>query len=318
MIDFISASSFLGDKDNPNFSNCELEAVYNSGWQKYSLNGCKKLELDWNEDIRMMRLKGSIMYFWQGHNLTFDKVGFVDAIEYISRMIEYPLWNFDINAFENGIILKVEHNPKEYINHHSAMASAKLNPYENTKDKGKLRGWENPNIRLKMYDAKSNFDIKADANKAEILEFSGYSDNNLLKWEAHYKRPEYFTEGMNLKLLDLTDKNWQKIFDKDLFYQYKKLIPMKNYIEPNNKKDLTTSDILVFELLQDNLDKGKTANEVKKMLYARINSIPGEILSKADKDARKRQIKSLISKIQESPESKWDLSGKLQEALEEI
>lgn len=318
MIDYISASSFLSDKDSPNFSNCELEAVYNSGWQRLFLNGCKKLELDWNEDMRMLRLKGSIMYFWQGHNLTYDKKGFVEAIEYISRIIEYPLWKSDINAFEYGKILKVEHNPKDYINHHTARASVKLNPYENSKDKGRLKGWENADIRLKMYDAKTNFDMKVGMSKQDILESSGYSDSNLLKWEAHYKKPEVFTEGVSLKLLDLTDKNWIKKFDKNLYYQYKKLIPMKNYIEPNNKKDLSTSDIIVLELLQGNLDNGITAEEVKKMLYARVNSIPDAILSKSDKDARKRQIKVLIGKIQESPESKWDLSVKLQEELEEI
>lgn len=110
----------------------------------------------------------------------------------------------------------------------------------------------------------------------------------------------------------------QKAFNNDLYFQYKKLIPMKNYIEPNNKKDLSTPDIIVLELLQDNLDNGRTAEEVKKMLYTRVNSIPDEILTKADKDARKRQIKALISKIQESPESKWDLSEKLAEELEDI
>lgn len=317
MIDYISASSFLGCKDSPNFSNCEPEAVYNSGWQRFLLNGCKKLEVDWNEDLRMMRLKGSIMYFWQGHNLTFDKVGFVDAIEYISNLLEYPVWKFDVNAFEYGKIIEVEGNPKDYIKHHSVKASAKMNLYEKSKDKGRLKGWENSDVRLKMYDAKPNFDIKADIDKEAVLQASGYADSNILKWEAHYKKPEYFTGGRSLLLADLVDKGFIKAFNEDLFYQYKKLIPMKNYIEPTNKKDLSTSDIIMLELLQGNLDEGITADEVQKMLYARINSIPDVILSKSDKDARKRQIKGLISKIQEEPESKWDLSNKLKAVLEE-
>lgn len=184
MIDYISASSFIDCKVNPNFSNCELEAVYNSGWQRYSLNGCKKLQLDWHEDMRMLRLKGSILYYWQGHNISFDKKGFVDAIEYISKTSNCSLWRFNIDAFEYGKILNVELNPKDYIKHHSVSTSAKLNLYENNKDKGKLKGWENTEVRLKMYDARTNFEVKADIDKHDVLEALGYTEGNLLKWEA--------------------------------------------------------------------------------------------------------------------------------------
>lgn len=318
MIDYISASSFLKGKDKPNFSNCTLEAVYNSGWKRYYIEGCKKLELDFNENLNMLKLKGSIMYYWQGHNLSFDKQGFISAIDYISNKIKVPLWKSDIDAFEFGKVMQVEMKPKEYIKHHYARTEEKLSVYDNPKDKGNLRGWENKNIRLKMYDAKSNFQNKVELNRKEILNELGYANNNLLKWEAHYKKPHFLNNGNYLMLADLVNPNWEKVFNNDLYEQYKKLIPMKNYIEPTNKKDLSTSDIIVFQLLEENLNEGKNADEVKKMLYARINSIPDEILSKSDKDARKRQIKALIDKIQESPESKWDLSAKLAEALEEI
>ena len=321
MIDYISASSFLKGKDKPNFSKCTLEAVYNSGWQRYYIEGCKKLELDFNENLNMLKLKGSIMYYWQGHNLSFDRQGFISAIDYISNMIKIPLWKSDIEAFEYGKVIEVDMKPKEYIKHHSAKSSERLVLYENQKDKGNLRGWENKNVRLKMYDAKTNFDIKLgqmEHSRKDILQSLGYSESNLLKWEAHYKKPHLLNNGHYLMLADLVNPNWEKVFNNDLYEQYKKLIPMKNYIEPNNKKDLSTSDIIVFELLEGNLNEGKNAEEVKKMLYARINSISDEILSKSDKDARKRQIKALIDKIQESPESKWDLSAKLSEALEEI
>ena len=55
--------------------------------------------------------------------------------------------------------------------------------------------------------------------------------------------------------------------------------------------------------------------ELKKMLYAKVNSISDDILSKSDKDARKRQIKKLIDKLEDEPQSKWDLSAEIAKAL---
>ena len=258
------------------------------------------------------------MYYWQGHNLSFDKNGFIQAVDYIEKMVNVPLWKSDIDAFEFGKVMQVEMKPKEYIKHHSARTAEKLLVYDNPKDKGNLRGWENKNIRLKMYDAKLNFDKKVELDKKDILKELGYSEGNLLKFEAHYKKPNLLNKGEYLMLSDLVNPNWEMVFNNDLYEQYKRLIPMKNFIVPNNKKDLSTSDIIAFELLEMNLDEGKTAEEVKKMLYARINSFSDDILSKSDKDARKRQIKALIEKIQVSEDSKWDLSEKLSQALEEI
>ena len=85
---------------------------------------------------------------------------------------------------------------------------------------------------------------------------------------------------------------------------------------PENKKDLTTQDLLMIVLADANLQEGNTLQEVKKMLFNRINAIPEEVLTDADKKARKRQVSSLLGKIQTTPESKWDLTDKLKAALE--
>ena len=91
---------------------------------------------------------------------------------------------------------------------------------------------------------------------------------------------------------------------------------MKNVIIPKDKKDLSTADILALAISEESINQGHPLEDVKKLLYAKINSVPDEVLTIADKKARKRQIKQLLDKIQESPESKWDLSAKIQEALE--
>ena len=91
---------------------------------------------------------------------------------------------------------------------------------------------------------------------------------------------------------------------------------MTKIIEPTNKADLSTASILAMALAEDSLNDNKTLQEVRKMLYARINAFPDEVLSKSDKDSRKRQIKAILDKMQEADTSKWDLSQKLEDVLE--
>jgi len=318
MIDYISASTFLSDKDNPNFTNCELEAVYKDGLRRYTLRGCQRIEIDWHQNMRMLKIRGSIMYFWQGHNITFSKDGFFEAINFIGDALNVNIWGFVIDAFEYGKVLPVEQKPKDFILRHSALPSSKLVLNEKPRDKGKFRWWEDKNASLKMYDAGANFNAKAKVDKKVLLEKLGYSGKQLLKWEAHYKKPSVLNKGEPLIVADLMNPEWERKVSKDLYHQYKRLIPMATIITPNNKSFLSTSDIVMQELLQLNQNEGKSLNEVKKMLYARINSISDEILSKADKDARKRQIKAILGRVQVSPQSQWDLSEKLSAVLNEI
>ena len=85
---------------------------------------------------------------------------------------------------------------------------------------------------------------------------------------------------------------------------------------PTSKADLSTASIIALVLVEDSLNDSKTLQEVKKMLYNRINSFPDEVLSKADKDSRKRQVKAILGKMKEADTSKWDLSQQLAAALE--
>ena len=53
------------------------------------------------------------------------------------------------------------------------------------------------------------------------------------------------------------------------------------------------------------------------MIYKDISSMPDTLLNANDKKARKRQINSLINKIEEEDTSKWDLYNALLERLED-
>lgn len=316
MIDYIQATKHLSDKDRLFLGHCRLEAEYSSGWQKYWLQGCEKLEIWYNPSLNWMRLQGSIMYYWQGHNFTYDKKGFVAAIDHIIKIIHISIWDAMIEAFEYGVIMQVPKKPKEYIKRHSSIPSEKLILNEKPKDKGNFRWWEDRNVCNKMYDAAQNIKKKQGLQRKEILKESGWNpEGEFLKWEAHYLKPEILNHGKELLLADLMKPYWENVFKEDLYVQYKRLIPMKSLITPTNKKDLSSADIVMLALAEAQINAGENLQEVKKMLYDKINAIPEGVLSKADKDSRKRQIKSLFDKLQESPESEWDLSEKLEKAL---
>lgn len=306
----------MSDKDRLFLGHCRLEAEYSSGWQKYWLQGCEKLEIWYNPSLNWMRLQGSIMYYWQGHNFTYDKKDFVAAIDHIIKIIHISIWDAMIEAFEYGVIMQVPKKPKEYIKRHSSIPSEKLILNEKPKDKGNFRWWEDRNVCNKMYDAAQNIKKKQGLQRKEILKESGWNpEGEFLKWEAHYLKPEILNHGKGLLLADLMKPYWENVFKEDLYVQYKRLIPMKSLITPTNKKDLSSADIVMLALAEAQINAGENLQEVKKMLYDKINAIPEGVLSKADKDSRKRQIKSLFDKLQESPESEWDLSEKLEKAL---
>lgn len=316
MIDFIQVTKHLGNKDKLFLGHLEHEAQYSSGWNKYLLKGCEKIEIYWNPENSILRLKGSIMYYWQGHNFSYSKEGFLKAIEHINRILNVNLWDSIIQAFEYGIIMRVKYKPKEYIKRHSAGKAEKLIMNEKGKDKGNFRWWVDSNVSLKMYDASKNILMKQGTDRKTIIEEEGWNpEGHFLKWEAHYLKPEILNHGKGLMLANLMNPQWENIFKEDLYSQYKRLIPMKTIITPTNKKDLGTSSLILLTMAESEINNGATLQEVKKRLYDKINIIPDSVLSKADKDSRKRQIKIIIDRIKESPESDWDLSKGLEETL---
>lgn len=317
MIDYISATTSFEDKDNIFLTHLQLEAVYNSGWRKYHLEGCEKLSVRIHPYLRLLKLEGSISYYWQGHNFSFDRKQFVEAINYIRGLLHVDLWKATINAFEFGVIMQVQMKPKEYIRHHYSAPKEKLTLNEKQKDKGKFRWWSDKNVSLKMYDAGRNIQMKQGLKRKEIITQSGWEEaGEYLKWEAHYLKPKCLNKGRGLYLYNLVNPDWHSIFQEDLYLQYKRLIPMKGIITPQDKKDLTTADILLITMVEKAVNEGSTIEELKKLLYAKVNSIPDCVLTKSDKDFRKAQIKKLLNNIKEADISTYDLSGELQKALE--
>lgn len=315
MIDYIKATKHLQDKDTPFFGHCiRAGNNYIAGYENYWLMGCTRIDVLYKPSASILSISGSIMYYWQGHNFTYDKSGFVSAIKHIGTLLHVDLWDAMIEVFEYGKIIEVPSKPRSFLQHHTTESKQGFEVED--KCKGYLRTFTDKSVKLKMYDAGRNIKYKQGLRRKEIIKESGWNpEGEHLKWEAHYLRPEILNHGLGVRLADLVNPNWENVFKEDLYLQYKRLVPMRSIIIPTNKKELSTADIFAIQLVEDCINEGKTIQEVRKMLYARINSISDDILSKADKDSRKRQVKALLEKIKEEPESKWDLSAQLEKAL---
>lgn len=317
MIDYIRTTTSFSDKDSIFLTHLQEDASYKSGWLKYYLQGCEKLAVWIHPSLQLMRLEGSISYYWQGNNFSFDRKQFVEAINHIKGLLNVDLWKSTINAFEYGVIMQVQMKPKEYIRHHYSSPKEKLELNEKPKDKGKFRWWSDKNVSLKMYDAGRNIEMKIGKHRRDIIRDAGWENvGEFLKWEAHYIKPESLNKGKGLYLYQLVNPDWDNIFKEDLYLQYKRLIPMKGIITPQDKKDLTTADILTITMVEEAVNEGRTIEQVKKAIYDKINSIANHVLTKPDKDFRKAQVRKLLSNIKEADISTYDLSGELQKALE--
>ena len=318
MVDFIEATKQLKPKDKPFLGHCQAEAAYQSGWEKYLLKGCKNMEIWHNEPAALIRIKGSLAYFFQGHNFSFTSRQFVEATNYVNDILHTNCYDSMVDIFEYGQILEVEDLPRNFIRNHRERPKSGLLQYENPKDRGNFKRWESPEIRLKMYNAGKNIKQKQGLEMQELIRAEGWNPKgNYLKWEAHYKKPEaLLNKGRGMMLADLVNPNFNKIFQTNLYNQYSRLMPMGKIKLPDNKKNLTTSDLLMIVLADANLNEGNTLQEVKNLLFDRINAISEDVLTEADKKARKRQISALLGKIKTTQKSKWDLSDKLKAALE--
>lgn len=165
-----------------------------------------------------------------------------------------------------------------------------------------------------MYDVGRNPLNKLGKPIGEIISEIGWNPkNNYLKMEAHYKRPDKLFGQLYAR--DLINPDKQETFRHNLYSQYKRLKPMKSIIYPTNKKDLSSIDIVLIELAERLINSGENQEEIKKVLYNRINSFSADELKKTDKDSRKRQIKARIGKLKVAENSKWDLSEELKDAL---
>ena len=176
MIDFIEVAQYQC-KDSPFLGHCKpFPCKLNQyGWDTYTLQGCKEMEVHWNPEQGTLRVKGSLPYYLQGHNFSFSNADLVEGVGMIQGLLGVPLWDAQLEEFEFGCIFPVAVKPALYIRNHTALPEAHLYMNEKGRDKGAFRWWDDSARALKLYDAGRNIKMKQGMKAREVIEDSGYN-----------------------------------------------------------------------------------------------------------------------------------------------
>ena len=317
MIDYISITKHTG-KDRPYLGNCKLQNTFaESGMALYHLEGCEKMKVWYSPQNGVLKVEGSLPYFLNGHNFSFSTQELVQAVEILNSMLgNVGLWGALVDKFENGIIVPVDVKPKEYIARHNAIAKSHLQRIHNEKYAGKFEMWRKKGEDIKLYDAVANIKMKQGLARREVIASAGWNPElNYLKCEVRYTRPEYLNGNRPVILEKLQNESFLNMLKEDLMKQYHLLAPARALVLPSDKKNFTSLDAVLFTLADVLMNvQGLPLAEAKKQIYNTINQ--ADCLSKSDKDARKAQIRKAFGRLEEAPESKWDLTARLEEALD--
>lgn len=312
MIDYVSAIKYQC-KDSLFLGHCKPYScrLNDSGWETYHLDGCEKMEVQYKPDVGL-KIQGSLPYFLNGHNFTFSNEEFVQAIELINSLLgNVGLWESVVTTFEYGVIMPVEQKPKEYILNHFATPKSKYKQVSNAKYNGKFTYWHKPFSDLKLYDAGANILMKQNLSRRGVLEDAGWNpQGNYLKCEVRHLNP-LKTMGYPVQLETLQNQSFISNLKQNLMEQYHLLETSRSVVMPTDKKDFFSLDAVLITLIEMT---GMPVEQVKKMIYKTINQ--AECLNISDKKKRKEQINDKIKKIVVSPESRYDLTNRIQEALD--
>lgn len=270
-----------------------------------------------NPQTGLLKLEGSLPYFLNGHNFSFTREELVQAVEILDSMLGYVgLWGAIVDKFENGVIVPVEAKPKEYIAKHFACPGSHLQRILNERYSGKFVMWHKAGEDIKLYDAGANILLKQGMARRDVIEGAGWNpDGHYLKCEVRYTKPDWLNKNKPVILEKLQNDLFLNMLKGDLMEQYHLLSPARALVLPSDKKNFKSLDIVLFTLAEALMNgQGLSLDEAKKMIYGTINQ--AECFSKSDKDARKAQIRKAFQRIEEAPGSQWDLTDKLEEALD--
>lgn len=316
MIDYIEISNCLY-KDSPNLSFCN---PFSSGWnnygyETYKVNGCRDMEVHWNPENRILKVKGSLPYFLNGHNFAFTTREYNESIEILQNWLGAGLWDASVDVFEYGAIFPVDKEAAQYIKNHTAPVKTKLLESINGRYRGHFKMWSDANVDLKMYDPARVVKLKQGMKQRTAIEDAGYNpEQDYLKFEMRVKKPYKLNFGRDILVEDLQNQDSLNKIQEILLSQYNRLQPMKELLKPTDKKKYNATDIVVGEFAKVLMNEGKPIAEAKKQIYQAIRD--ADCLSKQDKDSRRNTIKKSFDKLQEAESSEWDVTDKILESLD--
>ena len=312
-LDYIEITKFLG-KDTINTHYLKQEAIY-SGVNRYSLEGCRKIEIWHYLNSNQVKIKGSLPYFINGHNYFSTLEDWKEAFDYIQGCLCVNLYSGLVEKFEFGTIQEIPFPEATFIRNHIKVKGMESKPYM----KGNIptgKEFVSPSLKIKVYDVSRNIKNKVDkATREELTRVWGWDKaKHYIKIENHYKKPEACF-GSHIYLNEIISQEFQRILQLDLISKYSSIMKTGNVKIPIEKKNVNAGTIPLF-VLKD-LEKVYNFN-TEELLNSKIKEIPDNILSPEDKKARRKIIRENWKKITSRGVSEYDISELLQAKIKPI
>jgi len=214
----------------------------------------------------------------------------ISSIIKISEDIGVNLFIGIVEYFEFGAICLIPYGTKPFIAAHSS--SKGLEKSEITKN-GYLAYFKSKPIDIKLYDASRNIQNKQNRSMKSQIGKLGYDTNeNYIKFEVVYKKPEILNNNIESTFEEIIQLDFIELLKQDILRQYKRLYISKNIEMTATKESISTPAILLHYIAQKSLNSNLKTDPIDDIINS-INNIPDDILSKANKSARRYQIRKI-------------------------
>ena len=299
MVDYIEIELLLNGQG---FMADNLKFYSKTAWNtlNYRLNaGHKELDVSYNIECDILKIRGSLPYFLNGHNIHFSQDEFTQSIDLISSLLGVNIWEGVVTTFEYGLVVETEHHYKSVLEAHAKLKGCKLAIYDHGRQFTSRRG----KFRLKLYNPWKNTPNKMTKAVREQLKQDGFTPSDrAIKVEVHVKDAR-IVSGRDYPLIkNLVLPGFQKVCKDFLKRRYDDIEKMKPLVIPGDKK---VADSLGIALCAYSDGENQWAEKV----LSRINSFPDRVLSPSDKQQRRRIIRKKIDQLT-NERSDFDL-GKL-------
>ena len=290
-LDYIEIIKAIG-KDKLNFSYLQKAASY-EGAERYYFDRCKRIEV-WYHDSGMLKIKGSLPYWLNGHNFYSSLNDWKEGLDYLGGCLNVNLYSGLVSCFEYGTIQEIPFPESIFLHNHIKLIGYQAREY---KQGNIITGKEfiSPAQKIKLYDVSRNIKNKLDKGiREELSRLYGWDRaRHYIKIESHYRKPEALLGG-NIYLYDILSTAMQKRLQMELINKYQSIMKSGKAVIPKQKKDINagTLPLIVLKELE-----GIHNFRTEELLKAKLKEIPDTILSPADRKARQRIIRENLKKI---------------------
>lgn len=309
MLDYVEIALPL-PKDKINFTYMDRYSYHpKSDISCYELKGnWSPMKITVNPRKDEVVLKGSIPFYYSGHNFSHSNQDFRNAIDSIEEKTSLNWLTGDLKKFEYGQILETSFSPAEIINSHLSIKGMETRPWKHG------RYFSNSTLDVKLYNAKHRISKTCDRDIKKLIELEhGYNTkSNYIKFENRYNNPSnHFLR--QIKAIQLYQEPIQTLLKEDLILTYTSIIKSHKVGLPEK----ASAGELCVAIIQDLCFISGIDPHEYIQVFTKSQPVKN-VLTSSDRKNRNRTLKAWGKKISTLNNSEFDLTELLIKKLDEV